>query len=125
VVSRHFDDLDTVLEFDALNDFRQLIFTLQSSPCFRSGVDKFDRDQDTRQRHRRCISDWLEGALAQPILRCISDWLEGALATQLSERALNWLTANGVITAEQRTNPVAILRCISDWLERVPASSLS
>jgi hypothetical protein len=41
-VSRHFDDLDAVLEFDALDDFGQLIFALQSSPCFRGGVDKFE-----------------------------------------------------------------------------------
>ena len=34
--------------------------------------------------------------------------------------ALNWLTDNGVITTEQRTNPVAILRCISAWLEGRP-----
>jgi len=39
-MSRHFDDLDAVLEFDAF--FRQLIFTLQSSPRFRSGIDKFE-----------------------------------------------------------------------------------
>jgi hypothetical protein len=44
--------------------------------------------------------------------------IQSVYATQLSERALNWLTDNGVITAEQRTNPVAILRRISDWLER-------
>ena len=42
VVSRHFDDLDAVLEFDALDDFGQLIFALQSSPCFCSGVDQFE-----------------------------------------------------------------------------------
>jgi len=41
-VSRHFDDLDAVLEFDALDDFRQLIFALQSSPCFCGGVDEFE-----------------------------------------------------------------------------------
>jgi hypothetical protein len=40
-VSQHFDDLDAVLEFDALEEFGQLIFVLQSSPCFCSGVDKF------------------------------------------------------------------------------------
>jgi hypothetical protein len=34
VVSRHCDDLDAVLEFDALDDFGQLILALQSSPCF-------------------------------------------------------------------------------------------
>jgi hypothetical protein len=27
-VSRQYDDLDAVLEFDALDDFRQLVFTL-------------------------------------------------------------------------------------------------
>jgi hypothetical protein len=47
--------------------------------------------------------------------------IQSVYATQLSERALNWLTDNGVITSEQRTNPVAILRCISDWLEGAPA----
>jgi hypothetical protein len=41
-VSRHFDDLDAVLEFDALDDFPQLIFALQSSPCFCGGVDEFE-----------------------------------------------------------------------------------
>jgi hypothetical protein len=33
-VSRHFDDFDAVLEFDALDDFGQLIFALQLSPRF-------------------------------------------------------------------------------------------
>jgi hypothetical protein len=46
--------------------------------------------------------------------------IESVYAAQLSERALNWLTDNGVITTEQRTNTVAILRCISDWLEGAP-----
>jgi hypothetical protein len=32
VVSRHFDDLNAVLEFDASDDFRQLVFTFQSPP---------------------------------------------------------------------------------------------
>ena len=41
-MSRHFDDLDAVLEFDALDDFRQLIFALHSSPCFRGGVDELE-----------------------------------------------------------------------------------
>ena len=41
-MSRHFDDLDAVLEFDALDDFGQLIFALQSSPRFRSGIDQFE-----------------------------------------------------------------------------------
>jgi hypothetical protein len=39
-VSRHFDDLDAVLEFDALDDFGQLIFALQSPPYFCSGLWK-------------------------------------------------------------------------------------
>ena len=30
-MSRHFNDLDAVLEFDALDDFGQLIVALQSS----------------------------------------------------------------------------------------------
>jgi hypothetical protein len=33
-VSRHFDDLDAVLESDAFDDFRQLVFSLQSPPGF-------------------------------------------------------------------------------------------
>ena len=41
-MGRHFDDLDAVLEFDALDDFGQLIFALRSSPCFCSGVDQFE-----------------------------------------------------------------------------------
>jgi hypothetical protein len=41
--SRHFDDLDAVLEFDALDDFGELIFALQSSPRFRSGIDHWPR----------------------------------------------------------------------------------
>ena len=40
-MSRHFDDLDAVLESDSLDDFRQLIFALQSPPCFGGGVDEF------------------------------------------------------------------------------------
>ena len=44
-MSRHFDDLDAVLEFDALDDFGQLIFALQSSPRFRSGIDQFEHHE--------------------------------------------------------------------------------
>ena len=44
-MSRHFDDLDAVLEFDALDDFRQLIFAFQSSPRFRGGIDEFEHHQ--------------------------------------------------------------------------------
>jgi hypothetical protein len=42
-VTRHFDDPDAVLEFDALDDFGQVIFALQSSPRFRSGIDHWWR----------------------------------------------------------------------------------
>ena len=41
-MSRHFDDLDAVLEFDALDDFGQLIFALQPSPRFCNGIDQFE-----------------------------------------------------------------------------------
>ncbi len=44
-MSRHFDDFDAILEFDALDSFQQLIFTLQSLPRFRSGIDKFEHHQ--------------------------------------------------------------------------------
>jgi hypothetical protein len=47
--------------------------------------------------------------------------IESAYAAQLSDKALNWLTDNGVITTEQRGNTVAILRCISNWLEGAAA----
>jgi hypothetical protein len=47
--------------------------------------------------------------------------IQSVYATQLSERALNWLTDNGVITTEQRTNAAAILRCISNWVEQAAA----
>ena len=33
-VSRHFDDLDAVLEFDALDDFRQLMWKFPASREF-------------------------------------------------------------------------------------------
>ena len=33
-MSRHFGDLDAVLEFDAGNDLWQLVFSLQSPPGF-------------------------------------------------------------------------------------------
>ena len=44
-MSRHFDDFDAVLEFGALDDFGQLIFALQSSPRFRSGIDQFEHHE--------------------------------------------------------------------------------
>jgi hypothetical protein len=33
-VSRHFNDLDAVSETDSFDDFRQLVFSFQSSPNF-------------------------------------------------------------------------------------------
>ena len=44
-MSRHFDDLDAVLEFDALDDFRPLIFALQAPPRFRGDVDEFEHHE--------------------------------------------------------------------------------
>ena len=41
-MSRHFDDLNSVLEFDAGDDLWQLVFSLQSPPSFRGGVDQFE-----------------------------------------------------------------------------------
>jgi hypothetical protein len=55
-VSGHFDDLDAVLEFDALDDFRQLIFAIQSSPYFCGGVDEFEHDKLGCLRRRRSAS---------------------------------------------------------------------
>ena len=37
-MSRHFSDLNSVLEFDALNDLWQLVLAVQSPPCFRAAV---------------------------------------------------------------------------------------
>jgi hypothetical protein len=42
---RHFDNLDAVLEFDALDNLRQLIFALQSSPCFRRGIHELEHHE--------------------------------------------------------------------------------
>jgi hypothetical protein len=39
VVSRHFVHLDAVVEFDASNDFRQLVFSFQSPPGFHGSGD--------------------------------------------------------------------------------------
>ena len=43
MVSRHLDDLDAVLESDSLDDFRQLVFSLQSPPGFCSSGDERNR----------------------------------------------------------------------------------
>jgi SAM-dependent methyltransferase len=45
VVSRHFDDLAAILEFDALDDFWQLVFALQSPPCFRGCSDELEHHE--------------------------------------------------------------------------------
>jgi hypothetical protein len=44
-VSRHFDDLDAVLESDALDDLWQLVFAVQSPPCFRGGSDELEHHE--------------------------------------------------------------------------------
>ena len=44
-MSRHFDDLDSILEFDAGDDLWQLVFSLQSPPSFRGGVDQFEHHE--------------------------------------------------------------------------------
>jgi hypothetical protein len=44
-MSRHFSDLDSVCEFDALNDLWQLVLAFQSPPCFRGGIDKFEHHE--------------------------------------------------------------------------------
>jgi hypothetical protein len=45
VVSRHINDLDAVLKSDSLDDFRQLVFSLQSPPGFRGRGDELERHQ--------------------------------------------------------------------------------
>ena len=42
---RHLGGLNSVLEFDALNDLWQLVLAVQSPPCFRGGVDKFEHHE--------------------------------------------------------------------------------
>ena len=44
-MSRYFDDLDAVLEFDALEDLWQLVFAVQSPPCFRGGGDELEHHE--------------------------------------------------------------------------------
>jgi hypothetical protein len=44
-VSRHFDDVDAILEFDALDDLWQLVFALQSPPCFRGCSDELEHHE--------------------------------------------------------------------------------
>jgi putative tryptophan/tyrosine transport system substrate-binding protein len=45
VVSRHFNDLDAILESDPSNDFRQLVFSFQSPPGFRGSGDELEHHQ--------------------------------------------------------------------------------
>jgi hypothetical protein len=71
-VSRRFDDLDAVLEFDAGDDLWQLVFTLQAPPCFRGGVDEF-KDHE------------LGGLRRQGSLRP-----DGSM-THVGEHALDWV----------------------------------
>ena len=44
-MSLHFSDLDSVLEFDALNDLWQLVLAVQSAPCFCGGTDEFEHHE--------------------------------------------------------------------------------
>ena len=44
-MSRRFDDLDAVLEFDALDDLGQLVFALQAPPCFRGRGDELEHHE--------------------------------------------------------------------------------
>ena len=44
-MSRHFNDLDAVLESDSLNDFRQLVFSLQSPPGFCRSGDELEHHE--------------------------------------------------------------------------------
>ena len=41
-MSWHLDDLDAVLEFDASDDLRQLVFALQAAPGFGGGGDELE-----------------------------------------------------------------------------------
>jgi hypothetical protein len=50
VVSRHFDDLDAVLEFEALDDFRKPVF---APPCLRGGADEFEPHEFGGRRPQR------------------------------------------------------------------------
>ena len=44
-MSRHFSDLDAVLEFYAFDDLRQLVFALQSPPGFRGRGDELEHHE--------------------------------------------------------------------------------
>jgi hypothetical protein len=44
-MSRHFSDLDSVFEFDALNDLWQLALASSSGACFRGGSDEFEHHE--------------------------------------------------------------------------------
>ena len=44
-MSRHFGDLNSVFEFDALNDLWQLVLAFQSPPCFCGGIDEFEHHE--------------------------------------------------------------------------------
>src|SRR5512147_1610347 len=45
VVSRRFDDLDTVFEFHPSDDLGQLVFALQAPPCFRGRGDELEHHE--------------------------------------------------------------------------------
>jgi len=50
---RHLDDLDTILEFDASDDLRQLVFALQAAPGFGGGVDELEDHELGGPRRQR------------------------------------------------------------------------
>ena len=81
-MSRHLGDLDAVLKFDAFDDFRQLVFSLQSPPGFCSRCDKLEhqdlggfrrqgslRSRCAMTRRRQHAFDWVCGAQVVPVLR--------------------------------------------------------
>ena len=44
-MSRRFDDPDAVMEFDASDDLRQLVFALQAPPCFGGRGDELEHHE--------------------------------------------------------------------------------
>ena len=44
--------------------------------------------------------------------------IQACYAALLSEKAMQWLTRNGVVNGNERSDTAAILRRISNWLEQ-------
>ena len=97
----------------------------------RPSTQRVRRHRDRRRERLRLLTlempeTAIDAAIARGFLKpedSTQAWsvIQSVYANQLSDRALNWLTDNAVITAEQRTNAAAILRCISNRLERAAA----